>query len=250
MIIKNSITNWLKTNFKAKAKAKESTNSSELGLQTNLNWRPDIELEGIETREALNENAKRFKILFESANDAIFMMHGPYFTDCNSATERIFGCSKDQIIGQTPLHFSPEIQPSGIPSEEAAMEKIENAQSGELQFFEWRHKKYDGTPFDAEVSLNSFEVDSQVYVQAIVRDITERKQKAAENHLLAMVANTTNNIVIIADPEGRVEWVNDTFTAITGYSFEEIVGKRPGSYYKGRKQTLIREPILLNNCPS
>lgn len=64
-------------------------------------------------------------------------------------------------------------------------------------------------------------------------DVTPRKaaQQAAE--LLALVASRTANGVIITDAEQRIEWVNASFTAMTGYSREEVVGRRPGSFLQG-----------------
>lgn len=45
---------------------------------------------------------------------------------------------------------------------------------------------------------------------------------------LALVAQHANDSVIFSQPNGKIEWVNDAFTRITGYSFAEVVGKRPG----------------------
>lgn len=186
-----------------------------------------------EIREAVTKSELRFRTLFNSASDAIFMMQGPTFIDCNAATEKIFGCSKEQIVGESPVRFSPPFQPSGVASEIAAHERIAAALSGTSQFFEWQHIQYDGTLFDAEVSLNRLEIGGDVFIQAIVRDVTQRKKSEAENFRLAMVANSTNNIVVIADAEGKIEWVNRAFTTITEYSFEEVIGKRPGSFLQG-----------------
>ena len=124
----------------------------------------------------LRESEEKFKTLFDSADDAIFIMNHTVFLDCNASTEKIFQCSRDQIIGKSPLDFSPELQPDGRLSSTLAAEKVEAAFAGEPQFFEWIHTYLDGTLFDAEVSLSRVFIGGGFILQAIVRDISERKQ--------------------------------------------------------------------------
>ena len=45
---------------------------------------------------------------------------------------------------------------------------------------------------------------------------------------LALVAKYANDSIIICEPSGRIEWVNDSFTRITGYEFDEVIGRFPG----------------------
>ena len=54
-----------------------------------------------------------------------------------------------------------------------------------------------------------------------------------EMEKLSNVASRTNNMVVICDAKGGIEWVNDAFISITGYSLEEVVGKKPGHVLQG-----------------
>jgi PAS domain S-box-containing protein len=51
--------------------------------------------------------------------------------------------------------------------------------------------------------------------------------------LLALVAKKTHNAVIITDPKGSIEWVNDGFQQISGYTLEEVKGQKPGDFLQG-----------------
>jgi len=55
----------------------------------------------------------------------------------------------------------------------------------------------------------------------------------AEAHKLALIASRTDNAVILTDAEARVEWVNEGFERITGYTLEEVKGQVPGRLLQG-----------------
>ena len=122
------------------------------------------------------EDVAKYRALFENANDAIFLLKGERIIDCNKKTLEMFGCTMEQIIGETPYGFSPLFQSSGMDSKEKVLEKIRTASDGDPQFFEWRYCRYDRSVFDAEVSLNRIAFSYETLIQVIVRDVTERKQ--------------------------------------------------------------------------
>jgi PAS domain S-box-containing protein len=74
----------------------------------------------------------------------------------------------------------------------------------------------------------------------ILNEITERKNyelklREANEELsrLSLVANKTDNAVIITDKHGAVTWVNDGFTRITEYSLAEVIHQKPGAFLQG-----------------
>jgi PAS domain S-box-containing protein len=128
-----------------------------------------------EVSEALKDSESKYKALYEYANDAIFLVKGECFVECNTKTLHMFGCTKEQILGCSPLDFSPPCQPGGKDSREEMLEKGRLALSGKPQFFEWQHSRRDGSLFYAEVSFNRVGVGYETFLQGIVRDITDRK---------------------------------------------------------------------------
>lgn len=179
-----------------------------------------------EPRNRDADAAVRYRTLFDTANDAIFLMQEDRFIDCNLMTLTVFGCSRDQILGQPPYRFSPPRQPDGRDSREAAEEWIRKGIESGPQRFEWLHARYDGTPFFAEVSLNRVVLRGEVYLQAIVRDVTERK--VAEQHVRRSEAryrdlfDKASDGIVLCTSTLEILDANPSFAAMTGYSLEEL----------------------------
>lgn len=178
-------------------------------------------------KEALRESELKYKTLFESANDALFLLKDFKFVDCNRNALRMFSYSKKDIIGSSPGDLSPEKQPDGGDSRTRFKELLSSAMQGQTQCFEWEHKKSNGQSFDAEVNLSLSRLDGEVFVQGIVRDITERKQVENLLRKLSSAVEQSPVSVVITNTKGNIEYVNSKFSEITGYKFEEVRGQNP-----------------------
>jgi PAS domain S-box-containing protein len=196
----------------------------------------------------LADSETRYRTLFDSSADAIFIMKGNRFIECNPRTLRMFGCTKEQIIGRTPFDFSPVEQSDGRDSREKALELIHRALKGENRFFEWQHSRLDGSVFDTEVGLSRFEVAGEIFLLATVRDITKRKDALAALHeserLLAAILSASP-VGIMRTGDRHIKWANRAWEEMFGYGDAgEYVGQPTNiilaseEYYEDVRKTL------------
>ncbi|MBI1937598.1 MAG: PAS domain S-box protein [Ignavibacteriales bacterium] len=149
-----------------------------------------------ETELKLLFSEERYRSLFETSADGIFLMT-ELFEDCNQAALELFRCSKEDLINHHPAEFSPPFQPDGRDSVEKSNEKIHLALEGYPQHFYWVHKRKDGTLVDVEVTLNTLTLQDRKMLQATVRNISERihaekAQKAV--YEISEAVNTSEDI--------------------------------------------------------
>lgn len=77
-----------------------------------------------------------------------------------------------------------------------------------------------------------------------MQDIHQRRQYQEEIQKLSLVAQKTQNGVVITDKDGYVEWMNESFSQLCGYELEEVKGKKPGHFLQGpQSQPEAREHI-------
>jgi PAS domain S-box-containing protein len=183
---------------------------------------------------SLSEQEATYRALFDSIGDAIFLTRDGVFVDCNDAALRMFSATREQMIGQTPVRFSPALQPDGWLSQEKAAAKIAAALAGERQTFEWRHRRLDGSEFDAEVVLSRVEGSAEPLFFGVVRDITARKQaeKAlqASHDKFAGAFNSSTDAMIVMRigetiGEGTFLDANAAASELFGLKRGQIIGK-------------------------
>ncbi|MBD1829560.1 PAS domain S-box protein [Microcoleus vaginatus GB1-A2] len=126
---------------------------------------------------SLQESEHKFRSLYEATSDAVMLLDKKEFFHCNPATLKIFGCTnKKEFYGKHPREFSPPFQPNGQDSASLVSQRINTAMQRGSCRFDWVHKRLDGSEFPAEVLLNSMEINGRKVIQAVVRDITDRKR--------------------------------------------------------------------------
>ncbi len=137
----------------------------------------------------------RLESLMQNASDAIIITGEDLVIDeANAHATKMYGYSREELIGMNLRNLRAPEARNSIDHDVSLVN-----QQGRL-IFETFHLRKDGTVFPVEVSTNSMMIDGVRYYQAIIRDITERKQVEEElleyyNHLEKLVKDRTIELV-------------------------------------------------------
>ena len=202
--------------------------------------------------KALKESEEQYRSLFESSQEALFLLENTRFKKCNSKAVTLFGCTKmKEIAGRSLIDFSPVMQPDRAGSEQKFQEKISEALGDSTQVFDWEFTRLDGNPVHSEVTLNRVIIGGKTLLQAIVRDVSERKRaedalKKSER-IYRTVVEDQNELISRFRPDGTQLFVNEAFCQYFKKSREDLIGKKffPGS----RQKIIVRSGNILHPSP-
>jgi PAS domain S-box-containing protein len=177
-------------------------------------------LEAQQREEALKQAEDQYRHLFEMANDAILIVdpHGTVL-NANPVAYTRLGYRREEMLG---MDISRLLSPRFATSRQ---DRIRSMRALGSLSFESEHIGKDGRRMPVEVNAQWVDYHGQEAVLSIVRDISERKQ--AENRLrtLSRALEQAGEAVIITGHDGLIEYTNPAFTAITGYTPDEVWGQ-------------------------
>ncbi len=181
-----------------------------------------------QAEEALRESEERFRTIFETAEDSIFIKdRNLRYTMVNPAMEKLFGVPVSQIIGKTDGEIFGEEAGAHI------REVDTRVLNGEI-LREEHTKPVNEVPFTFNVIKVPMRDDDGniIGLCGIARDITERKRteetlkQSAKNY--RDLFNNATDAIYIQDKEGRFLDVNRGAVDMYGYPKEFFIGKTPG----------------------
>lgn len=145
----------------------------------------DREAHSKRVEETLRQSEERFRLLFERSADALLLLDGEEFIDCNDAAVALMKCERaSDLISRRLADLSPEEQPDGSPSAAKASDLHRIASDQGSHRFEWRVKRPNGEEFPMEGLITSIPFRGRSILFAVFRDITERKQAEDNNRRL------------------------------------------------------------------
>ena len=113
--------------------------------------------------------------------------------------------------------------------------KIQNnfEDPAEIKFPFFVFSEYNNLSHSLEIMARQIS-DAYDRVKSFKNTLEERvKERTADLERLSLVASQTSNAVVITNPAGQIEWVNEGFKRLSGYDKEEVLGKKPGDFLQG-----------------
>ncbi len=182
------------------------------------------------TEKALRESESLFRNLFEK-HAAVKLVIDPVdgrIVDANEAASRFYGWSREELRRMKISDINT------LPPAQVKIE-MERVRAQERVYFEFKHRRADGAIRDVAVYSSKIESAGRDLLHSIIHDITERKRVEAERARLFTAIEQAGEVILITDPDGTIQYVNPAFTAVTGYSREEAIGRKPSLLKSGQQ---------------
>lgn len=163
---------------------------------------------------ALHEQEERYRMLFESSQDAILVMKDGRFIDCNPRAVEMLRATRDDIVGRSAVELSPPLQADGRSTGDMVAEMIGAALAGRAVVFDWRFLRKDGSQGDAEAIINRIVFAGEPVLMGVVRDVTERRRAEEALRLSESNLREAQAIAHVGSwewqvAEGRVSWSDE-----------------------------------------
>lgn len=202
-------------------------------LRVLLTQKEQAEVESRRREQDRQDEARLYRLLFERNPDPAWVFDNETyaFLAVNEATVRHYGFARDEVLAATVERILPADEWQRFrqswppfPEPKASGDDAEVCPCGT-----WKHRRADGSLFDAEVLASHLSFRGRPACLVLVRDVTERLaaeaalRESEERHRLLSALTSDYTYACRVEPDGRIviETATEGMASVTGYSPEE-----------------------------
>jgi PAS domain S-box-containing protein len=173
--------------------------------------------------ENLTKSEERFRRFFEE-HTAVMLIIDPVkatILNANKAAVNFYGWNHEQLTGKKIY----DLITLSVREIKAEMQK---ALQGTKNFFEFRHRRADGSVRDVEVNSNCIEIEGKILLYSIVTDVTERKKaekalKESEERFRTLFEQHAAPMLILDPETGAIVDANFAASHYYGWKREKLI---------------------------
>jgi len=210
-------------------------------------WNEELENQVKERTKQLMESERKYRDLFESATDAIFILDlQGNFIDVNRIAYTRLGYSKEEMLSMNISRLDPSEFAARVP------ERLTQISEHGFAVFESAHIRKDGTVMPVEVSSRLYDYDGRKVYFSHIRDITERKKvekalKESERKYRRLHESMRDGYAYVS-MDGIIRDYNESYRTMLGYASDELyrltyVDITPEKWHALEKK-IIEEQVL------
>ncbi|WP_135079663.1 EAL domain-containing protein [Terasakiella sp. SH-1] len=190
-----------------------------------------LEQKVAENHKAMAEQAKFLQTIIDTVPTPIYYKDEELrFLGCNTAMADFLERPIEDILGKSIDVFYPDEIAQDLQKHNATLLK-----EGGEELVEMSLPRSDGDHHVLSHKARYTGADGKSGIVGAVVDISERKLYENELRLAQTVFDTTSEAIVVTDTQNRIQAVNPSFTRVTGYSEEEVLGRDPGFLSSGRQ---------------
>ena len=178
------------------------------------------------TELAIKESEKTFRFLFDNNPLCMWVydLESLRFLSVNQMAIMKYGYSEEEFYGMTLKDIQPESDTTTLLNK---INHVEEVSSG------WRHQLKSGEIIDVEIISHSIEFRGKRARLVVAIDITARMVAEREIRKLSQAVQQGPVSIIITNTEGKIEYVNNRTSEMTGYSKDELLGQPHSIFSSG-----------------
>lgn len=189
--------------------------------------------------EALKESELKYRLLYDNNPHPMWVydIDSLRFLTVNMAAINKYGYSNEEFMSMNIKEIRPrEDVPDLLKSFFQDREEVQ-------RFYTVRHKLKNGSIIFTEIYSHIIKYENKNARLVLAYDITDKLKAESELLKLSRAIEQAPNSVVITNQEGEIEYVNQKFSQVLGYSKEDVIGKNPRMWKSGIHDNLFYEDL-------